>query len=225
VERDDGRQLVELTVRACEHCGGPIPGRRKDARFCSTSHRVMASRTRRRDRETHQSLVTRGLTDQSLAELHAQARPPRHWRDQDADDDKDEFSDEYDVGRLDEGTHDVFSEALRVQQAVEDVKAQYDARIQPLLAQQARNGGVRLLALVRLELERDAQVRELLHAHQKVQALEWAERDRPARVATAHERQLEAAASTAFARDLGRGRFLRDDSEPAGRPGADAFIW
>ena len=80
-EQDDGQELAELTVRACEYCGGPIPKRRKDARFCSTSHRVMAHRKAKREREIHASLVTRGLTDQSLAELHAQAGPPQHWAD------------------------------------------------------------------------------------------------------------------------------------------------
>ena len=74
-EHDDGQLLAELTVRACEYCGGSIPKRRKDARFCSTSHRVMAHRKAKREREIHDSLVTRGLTDQSLAELHERARP------------------------------------------------------------------------------------------------------------------------------------------------------
>jgi hypothetical protein len=81
MEQMSDHELAGLTVRSCEHCGGPIPKRRTDARFCSTSHRVMASRKRKREREVRESLVTRGLTDQSLAELHDRARPPQHWSD------------------------------------------------------------------------------------------------------------------------------------------------
>lgn len=78
-EQDDGRERAELTVRRCEHCGGSIPSRRKDARFCSTSHRVMAHRKAKREREIHESLVTRGLTD--LVAFHERAAPPAHWAD------------------------------------------------------------------------------------------------------------------------------------------------
>ena len=81
-----GENQPGLTARPCEYCGEPIPDRRKDARYCSTSHRVMASRRRKRQAEIHGGLVARGgqeFTDQSR---------PDHWGDPETefDDDQDD---------------------------------------------------------------------------------------------------------------------------------------
>ncbi|GHG15028.1 bifunctional DNA primase/polymerase [Streptomyces filamentosus] len=43
---------METMERACEHCGGPLPMvHRSDRRYCSSSHRVLAARARKRARE------------------------------------------------------------------------------------------------------------------------------------------------------------------------------
>lgn len=94
MERMTGENQPGLTARPCEYCGKPIPDRRKDARFCSTSHRVMASRRRRRQAEIHESLVARGgpeFTDQSHTDPddeaqddeHPAAYRPRKWVEDD----------------------------------------------------------------------------------------------------------------------------------------------
>jgi primase-polymerase (primpol)-like protein len=40
------------TLQGCEHCGGPLPVvHRSDRRYCSNSHRVLAARARKRERD------------------------------------------------------------------------------------------------------------------------------------------------------------------------------
>jgi len=151
VERDDGQELAELTIRACEHCGGPVPKRRKDARFCSTSHRVMASRKRKHEREIHESLVTRGLTDQTLTGLHDRARPPQR-RDADPREYSDfgevpgdlELAAEIDAGYDDEQT-------ARFRQLVREDSGQRKPRSSwaDLKRRYAANPGVELAGITR----------------------------------------------------------------------------
>lgn len=52
IERSsDPRRLIRLatavTSRNCGHCGAPLGGRRADCRYCSDSHRALASKARR----------------------------------------------------------------------------------------------------------------------------------------------------------------------------------
>jgi hypothetical protein len=81
VERTSGAIEPGLTARPCEYCGGPIPDRRKDARYCSTSHRVMASRHRKRRAEIHESLVARGGPE-FTAQSHADPDDDEHPDDE-----------------------------------------------------------------------------------------------------------------------------------------------
>lgn len=69
----------------------------------------MAHRKAKREREIHDSLVTRGLTDQSLAQLHARARAPRDWRsDPRAFSDYGELPDDFELAaEIDAGVYDV----------------------------------------------------------------------------------------------------------------------
>jgi hypothetical protein len=141
-----------------------------------------------------------------------------------------DFSDYNDLIGLDDDPGDdasaaAWSDSYRVHSAVEKIEEHYRELARPLLAQQARNPGVRLPALVKLELECEEKVNEILRAHERAQALERAARRQPQQVATAHVRQLEQAAATAFARDLGRGRYLRAEPEPAGRDVRSTWIW
>jgi hypothetical protein len=44
---------MTATAPACEHCGGPLAGLRRHARFCSSRCRAAASRVRREDGRNH----------------------------------------------------------------------------------------------------------------------------------------------------------------------------
>jgi hypothetical protein len=224
-----GENQPGLTVRPCEYCGKSVPDRRKDARYCSTSHRVMASRRRKRQAEIRESLVARGgqeFTDQSR---------PDHW-----DDSETEFSDEFDL--LHEAQDDetgivagdrpdpweernaAWAARQAFGEAIDRIKAEYE-HLEPYQQTLRRNQGVKPAAMVRIEQERDARIGELTRAHQLADALDQAERNRPYRQASAHERQVERAAARALAIDLGRGRHLRDEPADAGRDVHDAWIW
>lgn len=120
---------------------------------------------------------------------------------------------------------DQFVEAERARQEVERTRARYDARIEPLLASQARNPGVKLPAIARLEAERNAKVKALMNAYWKADALDRAAREQPKYIASARERQLESAALTAFANDLGRGHRTSSQTPTAGRDTRDVFIF
>jgi hypothetical protein len=156
-----------------------------------------------------------------------------------------EFSDFHDVGVYEDGHQDdeagiyggdsapdpwaardkAFAAHTALAEAIERINADFGRRARLYVEQQKRNPGPVRPELAALMSERDSKVRELTRAHQRAQALEWATRDRPGRIASAHERQVERAAAHAFARDLGRGRFLRDEPADAGRDVRDAWIW
>lgn len=69
-----GRMLE--TLQGCEHCGGPLPVmHRSDRRYCSNSHRVLAARARKRQREL---AVIAGQVARIPAELTSRPRWVRH---------------------------------------------------------------------------------------------------------------------------------------------------
>ena len=193
-----GENQPGLTARPCEYCGKPIPSRRKDARYCSTSHRVMASRRRKRQAQIRESLVARGgqeFTDQ---------RRPDHW-----DDPATEFSDEFDLLHDhqddDQGVYsgdsapdpweqrnEAWAERMAHTEAVERVEARYERRLAPYRDSMKRNLGVKPTAMARLEQARDAEIRELTRSRDKAEALERAARMAPQRAVQAAERQLGA---------------------------------
>jgi hypothetical protein len=185
-------------------------------------------------------------TDLSLVELHERASAPQHWAEAGrADEDLLEYSDYHDLAHLDEDhpyqddEPDIHAGGQRapdpwqqrqeaeakLRAAIDSINADFDRRAQKYLMQQKLNPGPMRPELAALLRERDSKVRDLTRAHQHAQALEWAARDQPWRIATAHERQVEQAAARAFALDLGKGRFLGADPEPAGRATADIAIW
>jgi hypothetical protein len=228
----------QVPDRPCQRpgCGRHIPAyKRRHARWCSRSCENKARRTAARLDVALEDYGGPGelLPEEhhSLAELHERAAPPQHWADIKAghvDDDLLEFSDYHDVGvheDQDDENGQSWNDAYRVEQAVQQIEGKYRELARPLLAQQKRNPGVRLPALVQLEAECEQTINAILRRHQRAQAFERAARLAPQRVATAHERQVEQAAARAFALDLGRGRFLGADPEPAGRATADIAIW
>jgi hypothetical protein len=140
-----------------------------------------------------------------------------------------EFTDTYDLTGQDDDRDDAsaaaWSDSYRVHTAVGKIEEHYRELARPLLAQQARNPGVRLRELVALEQECADKIDAILRAHERAQALERAARRQPQQVASAHERAIEAAAARSFARDLGKGRHLRAEPEPAGRDVRSAWSW
>jgi hypothetical protein len=217
-------------VRRCGHCGEPLISQRRRAKYCSREHKELAREARKRASGRLTRLHgNHPFADASLAELHEHASAPQHWAEAGpVDGDLPEFSDYHDVGVYedqDDEDGQSWNVAYRVQQAVQQIEGEYRELARPLLAQQKRNPGVRLPALVQIEAECEQKINALLRKHQRAQALERAARLAPQRVATAHERELEQAAARAFAQDLGRGRFLRADPEPAGRDVYSAWLW
>ncbi|MFD9069156.1 bifunctional DNA primase/polymerase [Streptomyces lasiicapitis] len=64
------------TLRGCEYCGGDLPVmHRSDRRFCSNSHRVLAARARKRERE---AALAAGQQARIPAELTSRPRWVRH---------------------------------------------------------------------------------------------------------------------------------------------------
>jgi len=228
-----GENEPGLTARPCEHCGKPIPDRRKDARYCSTSHRVMASRRRKRQAEIRESLVARGgqeFTDHSR---------PDHW-----DDPETEFSDEFDLlheqdhqddetGIVAGDTHvdpwaernAAFRERMQLTEAVQAIETRYEHLLEPFRQSLKRNPGVKPVAIARLEQERDEKIRELRTRQQRAEALAQAAREAPQRAVRAAERQLEQAALNAFGRDLPGGSRRYQPPEWTGRPTDDIAVW
>lgn len=64
------------TLQGCEYCGGPLPiMHRSDRRYCSNSHRVLAARARKRERD---AAVVADQTSRIPAELTSRPRWVRH---------------------------------------------------------------------------------------------------------------------------------------------------
>lgn len=222
-------------------CEGPNcsrelpPGSRVDQQFCSQGCRLRAFRQRRRlDKLRSNSPETaKALADEmSLTELAARRRGhrPDHWADIEAgrvDPGLIEHTDHHDLVALaDDDPGDLaWSDTYRVQQAVEKIENHYRKLARPLLAQQARNGGVRLPGLVKLEQECADKIDAIVKAHERAQALDRAARRQPATVATAHERQLEQAALRSLAADLPGRRHRHAEPEPAGRDVRSTWSW
>ncbi|MGW5633936.1 bifunctional DNA primase/polymerase [Streptomyces sp. NPDC003832] len=71
------------TLQSCEHCGGDLPVmHRSDRRYCSNSHRVLAARARKREREAslaaeQQARIPGELTSRSRWVRHKDKVPLR----------------------------------------------------------------------------------------------------------------------------------------------------
>lgn len=240
-----------MPERVCQRpgCGRPIPpGKRRDARWCSRSCESKAQRTARR-RQSFEA-ANPGAAEllraesQGFPELHESAGEPDHWADLEAGpaEPDDGYGDYHDLGVYedqDDGIHaggyrapdpwqernEAFSEQMALTEAVRQIEDHYRELARPFIDQLRRNPGVRPPGLVRLEQECADKISALEKKHQRVQALEGAGRRAPQRVATAHERAVGQAAARAFAMDLGRGRSLRADPEPAGRDIHQVWSW
>ena len=218
--------------RVCQRpgCGRAISSRRrKDTRWCSRSCESKAARAARRNAEFEAAHPGAAellrAEDLSLDQLHARARPPARravdpvYSDElDLDDDHPD-DDGQGAGRA------YLNDAGRAYKEADDIRARYEARIRPLLSTQARNGGVKLPAIARLEAERDARINAVMKAHWKAEALDRAAREQPKYIASAHERAVESAALTAFANDLRRGQRGVSPAPTAGRPTEDVFLF
>lgn len=228
------------SLDGCRHDGSRKPAQ---ARFCSSTCRDRTKKSNYRKRKRRGLLAARhpeaaqlleSTRSESLTELYERAGDPPDWTDLDDDhhlddDHQDHLDDDpgiYSGGQLApdpwQQSHEAEANLLA---AIDVIKADFDRRAQKYLLQQKRNPGPMRPELAALLRERDSKISELTRAHQLAQALEWAARDRPWRVASAHERQVEQAAARSFAMDLRRGRFLRAEPESAGRDVHQTWIW
>lgn len=227
-------------VRRCEHCGEPLLTQRRGAKWCSREHKELAREARKRASDR----VARLRKNHPFADA-ARFGEPDHWADMEAgriDPELQEFSDFNNVSVYedqDDGIHAVdhrapdpweernaaFNEQTRLTAAIERIEAEYSERARPYIDQLRHNPGVRPTGPVRLEQECADKIAALEKPHQLAQALEWSAQSAPQRQVTAHERAVEQAAARAFGMDLGRGRFLRADPEPAGRDVHQKWIW
>jgi hypothetical protein len=234
---DDSREHGEdPSVRRCGHCGDPLLTQRRGARFCSRECKELARARRRRASRRVTAFRRKHPLETDLAVLHDRARPPGHRADapsvysdfgdlpEDYDDDDEQgiYSGPADPGRWQDSA---FARGQAMAKEVERIRADYDRRARPYLDVQRRNGGVVRPELAALVRERDAKISDLTRAHQKAEAYELAERNRPKYIASAHERQMETAALRAFAKDLGRGRRVASQPPTAGRPTEDVFLF
>ena len=174
-------------------CGSPFLPEQDGQKYCSPRCREAMKKRRQRFRlRRGEQLVPPGTSE------------PDHWADIEAgrvDPDLAEHTDTYDVGLNDPG--DVaWSDAYRVQMAVERIEARYRELARPLLTVQRRNGGVRLPKLVELETECADKIDAILRAHEHAQELGRAVRREPGRVAHAQERQDGIRAMQSLAADL-----------------------
>lgn len=225
----------ECSLDGCRHDGRPKPAQ---ARFCSRKCASRSKKARYRRRkflgmfrarhpESEQLLVS--TDSRSLTELYDRARPPARRAVDPVYSDFGDLPEDYDDDRQgDDGRgagRGYFGDGMRVHQEAEEIRARYAARIKPLLASQARNGGVKLPAIAQLEAQCTAEVDALMKAHWRREAYERAAREQPKYLASAHERAVESAALTAFARDLGRGHRTASQTPTAGRSVHDAFYF
>ena len=208
------REVTPLTDSECAYCGGPIPARkRKDARYCSTAHRVLANRKARREAAVHDSLVAMQgseFTDEvSLAELYERTAPTEFAqpeaayvvRDAADDDEQNIYAD--DAGH-DDDINQSWSATISLQRQLDKLLAEYDKKAAPYLATQARNQGVVLPQLVQLKREYAAMAQELIDNRERTSALERADRSRHRRAEDAQDRAAGQRAMAEFAQDLHR---------------------
>ncbi len=121
--------------------------------------------------------------------------------------------------------NDAWAARQELAAGIDRIRAEYEPLLRPYRQTMRRNPGVVLPELASLLRERDARIAELTREHHLAEAYRMAKRDRPGRIASAHERQAGQAAARSFAADLGRGRFLRGDPADAGRDVRSAWKW
>jgi hypothetical protein len=119
-----------------------------------------------------------------------------------------------------------WNDYMRMERLIDQIRAHYEAKARPLLAQQRRNGGVRIPALAQLDLECEREIDTVVRTYQQAGAYARAARDQAS--GRAHMRAVERQRSRqnlgSFAQDLGRGRRY-EAPEPAGRSVRDTWIW
>ena len=200
--------LSGLTVRECDYCGGPIPGRRKDARFCTTSHRVLGNRRARRKAAVHDSLVAiqcEEFTDQSLTDAYDRSTSAEFAHPDAAYvvDDEDQGIHADDAGQ-DDDISQSWSASLGLQRQLDNLLDEYDRRARPFLVTQKRNQGVVLPQLVALRREYAGKAQALIDNHERTSAMERANRTRGRRAEDASDRAAGQRAMHEFAHDLHR---------------------
>jgi predicted nucleic acid-binding Zn ribbon protein len=202
----------------CALCGDPFWPEQAGQRYCSSRHREAAKKRRQRSRsDWEQLLVPSGTT---LTELYTRATPPRHAVADDGhpDDEDNEH------GYSDDGPG-TWSDAWRLSEAVEAIRARYERLARPYLAQLRRNPGVRPAGLVELEQRCHDETAEMIRAHDHATQAGRARRHKPQRIMDAHERQAEQRAVQALASDLPGGSRRYEAPQYTGRVTRDLWRW
>ena len=208
-------------VRRCGYCGQPLLSQRRGAKWCSREHKELARQRRKRASDRLTSLRARHpLPDSAgLPEFDLTGLDDEHQ------------DDEYGIVADESGAdpwqqrNDAWAARQELAAGIDRIRAEYEPLLRPYRQTMGRNPGVVLPELASLLRERDSRIRGLNGTHQLAEAMERAARDRPGRVASARERQDGQAAARSFAADLGRGRFLTTEPEPAGRDVHSAWVW
>lgn len=221
-DEDQEHDEAPLTPR-CGYCGTPMFGQRKGAIYCDRRCKELAREKRKRDQARVTELRQKyPVADLSLQELYARATPPRPVVNEDqGDEDGAHYTDE---DQADEGAG-AWSDAWRLNEALEAIQARYEALAAPYRAQVKRNPGVRPIGLVRLERERDQRTARMIRAYEQAADIDRARRSAPKRINEARERQIERAALAALAQDLPGGSRRYRAQEYHGRSTDDIWHW
>jgi hypothetical protein len=203
---------TEAPTPSCARCGEPFWPEQAGQKYCSIRCREAAKKRRQRYRRDRGELLVPGGT--TLPDVH------------DGQDDEAGLTyaddDQADTGYDPDAS---FHARMQFTEAIDAIRARYDHRIQPYLAQLRRNPGVRPPELVRLEQECDQEIVLVARAHEHARALDYATRNEFRRMVLAADRQRERAALHALASDLpGRSRRYTAPS-PEGRATGDIWNW
>jgi hypothetical protein len=211
----------------CGYCREPMIDQHRGQMYCGRRCKELAREKRKRDRARVDALREKyPAADFSLEELYARAILPRPAVSEDHGDEAGHLDDEDDEYRheADEGPG-AWSDAWRLQEAIERMQRRYERRIQPYLVQLKRNPGVRPPGLVELERERDEEIARIVRKYSDEADLYRARRNEPKRINEAHERRGERASLQALAQDLPGASRRYTPATSAGRATDDIWRW
>lgn len=173
--------------RSCKECGSSLEGYQSNAVFCgNTCTKRYARREKRKESRISSYLSDNpSMSKEDLEELFDEPARPS-WR---------ELVEE-------EIEPDAFHDILGLVEAVEQLRAHYEALVRPYRDQMRRNRGVKPRGLVELERERDQAIAKLERAYDHGDELARAKANEPQRVVRAHEHQNERAVLAALGNDL-----------------------
>ncbi len=198
-EHDSNEAHEDGLTPRCGYCGSPMIGQRADSQYCTRTCKQKA-RAKRRRRDARVDSYRTAYPDAAEA-----------W-DGPPDDDIDQEHQDQDGNEADNGWPDLwhrheadnepgtFGHLLRLHEAEQDIRAQYERRMEPYRAQLRRNHGVRPSGLVAIERERDRELAGLANTGDVLTNTSRA--TEPRRINEARERHSERTALQALGNAL-----------------------